>query len=272
MKNGFVKGFFVLAALAVLTGCSTVRKMAVTLEERVIPVALSEKTKTERLEWDEKEEIKSLRIYNLTFTDEEEVGAFLDIREGKTTVELRGSEELWETYGLSAEVKNGELSIGLPKAKTFSGGVFEIAVAGNFESVRLEGSLPLEGNGGEDLSLSVAGASDWEWTALSMRNFSVAIAGAAEGELSGSVEAFSYEVSGAGELDGENCVCQKAELSISGAGKATVAVSDELSVAISGAGSVEYYGSPKVTEKSEGAGSVRQISPELPLVTVGIFD
>jgi hypothetical protein len=65
-------------------------------------------------------------------------------------------------------------------------------------------------------------------------------------------------MTGASKLDASGLQVETAELSISGAGKAEVAVSETLKVAISGAGKVTYTGNPTVEKDVSGAGSIRR--------------
>jgi hypothetical protein len=65
-------------------------------------------------------------------------------------------------------------------------------------------------------------------------------------------------MSGASKLNADDLQVRTAQISISGAGKAEVAVSDSLKVAISGAGKVTYRGNPTIEKQISGAGTVRQ--------------
>jgi hypothetical protein len=65
-------------------------------------------------------------------------------------------------------------------------------------------------------------------------------------------------ISGFGGFNGKDLKTNTADINISGAGSATVAVEEKLDASISGAGSINYYGSPEVTKDVAGLGSVRQ--------------
>jgi hypothetical protein len=67
-------------------------------------------------------------------------------------------------------------------------------------------------------------------------------------------------VAGAGSIAARDLAVQNAELTMSGAGKAVVRVSDTLKAQLTGAGSVEYIGSPRVESQITGGGTVRPIS------------
>ncbi len=59
------------------------------------------------------------------------------------------------------------------------------------------------------------------------------------------------------ELDARDFACDKVEMSVSGAGKASVCATSSLAARISGAGKIECYGRPgRVTEDISGAGKV----------------
>lgn len=81
--------------------------------------------------------------------------------------------------------------------------------------------------------------------------------GATRVNLSGNVNALQAEMNGASRLDAESLVAHAMDLTIAGAGRADVNVTDALKVDISGAGRVEYRGNPTIRKEISGAGSVR---------------
>ena len=95
-------------------------------------------------------------------------------------------------------------------------------------------------------------------TRLSGKGFYIDGTGATRVTADGTVDELMATMSGASKLLAESLQVRTAQLSISGAGKAEVAVSDSLKVAISGAGKVTYRGNPAVERQISGAGSVRQ--------------
>lgn len=82
--------------------------------------------------------------------------------------------------------------------------------------------------------------------------------GATRAVLSGNVSAMSGELNGASRMDAEELTTRAMELSIAGAGRADVNVSDALKVDISGAGKVTYSGNPTISKSISGAGSVKK--------------
>lgn len=102
------------------------------------------------------------------------------------------------------------------------------------------------------------GAVRFAATDLSGSEFYLEANGATRVNLSGKVNAVSGEMNGASRLDAQSLETRAMELSISGAGRAEVNVSDALKVEISGAGKVIYSGDPAVSKDISGAGSVRK--------------
>ena len=95
-------------------------------------------------------------------------------------------------------------------------------------------------------------------TKLSGKGFYLEGSGATRVTVDGTVGELLATMSGASKLDAAALPVKTAKLSISGAGKAEVAVSDSLKVSISGAGKVTYRGNPAIEKDISGAGSVRQ--------------
>jgi hypothetical protein len=77
--------------------------------------------------------------------------------------------------------------------------------------------------------------------------------------LDGAVDELVANMTGASDLRAEALQTKIAELSVTGAGDARVAVSNTLKVSITGAGKVEYIGNPPHIEREiTGAGSIRK--------------
>jgi len=81
--------------------------------------------------------------------------------------------------------------------------------------------------------------------------------GAGTFNLSGTTDTLDISSSGSSRFNAENLQASNANINISGAGRAYVAVSDYLDVRVSGSGTVRYTGSPRVSQNISGAGSVR---------------
>lgn len=95
-------------------------------------------------------------------------------------------------------------------------------------------------------------------TKLSGKGFYLDGSGATRVTVDGTVGELLATMAGASKLDADDLQVKSAQLSISGAGKAEVSVSDSLKVSISGAGKVTYRGNPTIEKDISGAGSVRK--------------
>jgi hypothetical protein len=116
--------------------------------------------------------------------------------------------------------------------------------------------LALTSNALEGASFS--GASRLSAHHLSGPKFYLETTGASNVTLDGAVDELVASMTGASDLRAESLQTKIAELSVTGAGNARIAVSDTLKVSITGAGKVEYMGNPPHIEREiTGAGSIR---------------
>ncbi len=134
------------------------------------------------------------------------------------------------------------------------------------DRLHLEWVKPLKGTHGIKVDIAspslqrvtVNGAVRFTATNLSGPEFYLEANGATRAVLTGQVNAMSGDLNGASRLDAESLEARAMELSISGAGRADVNVTDALKVSISGAGKVTYSGDPTISKDISGAGSVRK--------------
>ncbi len=104
-----------------------------------------------------------------------------------------------------------------------------------------------------------SGATRFTAHQLSGTNFFLDSRGASKIMLDGKVIELTAGMTGASRLDAEALQTEKTGLSLTGASRAEVAVSDVLEVSITGAGKVIYSGNPRTIEKKiSGAGSIRR--------------
>jgi hypothetical protein len=105
---------------------------------------------------------------------------------------------------------------------------------------------------------SFSGASRLDAHQLSGAKFYLETRGASNVTLDGAVDELVANMTGASDLRAESLQTKSAQLSVTGAGDARIAVSDTLKVSITGAGKVEYIGNPPHIEREiTGAGSIR---------------
>jgi hypothetical protein len=126
-------------------------------------------------------------------------------------------------------------------------------------SVRPTHSIKLELTSNALEGASFSGASRLNAHQLSGPKFYLETTGASNVILDGAVDELVANMTGASDLRAESLQTKMAELSVTGAGDARVAVSDALRVSITGAGKVEYIGNPPHLEREiTGAGSIRK--------------
>jgi hypothetical protein len=105
---------------------------------------------------------------------------------------------------------------------------------------------------------SFSGASQLTAHQLTGSKFYLETTGASKATLDGAVDELIANITGAGDLRAESLQTKTAQVSVTGAGDARMAVSDNLKVSITGAGKVEYIGDPHIQRKITGAGSIRK--------------
>jgi hypothetical protein len=89
--------------------------------------------------------------------------------------------------------------------------------------------------------------------------FYLETSGASKVTVDGTVDELIATMTGASRLSAEALQTKNAQVSLTGAGRATIAVSDSLKVSITGAGKVEYIGNPAHVEREiAGAGAIRR--------------
>lgn len=163
---------------------------------------------------------------------------------------------------LDVQVKNGELNIDYLKNGWFSGSkryrmdlVIEVPT---FSELDVSGASDTEVLGFTNLSqvdLDISGASKVRFKSVTNEIFA-AISGASTLNLYEKVALLDADISGASKLNAVDEDIVEAVLELSGASRATVAVSDRLEVNASGASTVRYRGDPEIRERTSGASKV----------------
>ena len=126
-------------------------------------------------------------------------------------------------------------------------------------SVRPTHSIKLDLTSSALEGASFSGASRLIAHQLSGAKFYLETTGASNVILDGAVDELVANLTGASDLRAESLQTKVAEVSVTGAGDARLAVSDTLKVSITGAGKVEYIGNPAHLEREiTGAGSIRR--------------
>ena len=110
-----------------------------------------------------------------------------------------------------------------------------------------------------DLVIEDRGSGVYEFSDLSVDELLIEARGASSFQLDGNARRQVVDIAGAGKYNAPELESDSTEISLKGAGKATVWANEALDVMIAGAGSVEYSGSPEVDKSILGAGSVRRL-------------
>jgi hypothetical protein len=127
------------------------------------------------------------------------------------------------------------------------------------KSIRPTDSIKLELTSNALESASFSGASRLTARHLSGSKFYLETRGASKATLDGAVDELIASLTGASNLQAESLQTKSAQVSVTGAGNAHIAVSDSLKVSITGAGKVEYIGNPPHLQREiTGAGSIRR--------------
>jgi hypothetical protein len=110
-------------------------------------------------------------------------------------------------------------------------------------------------------AIKVSGAADMRVDGLHGERFELAVSGASTSKLSGTIDHFEVDSSGANTLDARELHAKVVKIAVSGAGDSDVWASEQLDANVSGAGNVRYHGEPEnVQEDVSGAGSVEPAS------------
>lgn len=158
-------------------------------------------------------------------------------------LELEGDDNLLKL--VKTEVKNGTLFIS--SDSSFS----------TKQSIRVRISTP------EIQGLSASGANLVKVSGVKNDNFVIETSGASAIFVAGEAKSVEIEMSGASKVDTRDLRVARAKVSSSGASRAFVHATEEVSADLSGASNVTYYGEPKTVNKQvSGASSVEAGEPE----------
>ena len=114
----------------------------------------------------------------------------------------------------------------------------------------------VKGLQGEEFAVKLGGAADITIESLKTERLKAELPGAGLLKIAGKTIDQSVIVSGAGAYEAPHLESQSANIQLTGLGKATVWVVEELEATLIGLGSIEYYGNPKITKSVQGLGSV----------------
>jgi hypothetical protein len=121
------------------------------------------------------------------------------------------------------------------------------------------GKLVVEGFEASELEVSLSGAGSLVLNDVHVEELKLTLSGAGDITASGTADKLDLDMSGVGDFDGSNLQTKIADITVSGAGSATVWVDEKLDATLSGAGSISYYGDASVTKQISGVGNVKPL-------------
>lgn len=131
----------------------------------------------------------------------------------------------------------------------------------NLEKITCTGQTDLIGEGilkTNEIEIISSGSSDIVLN-IEATNIVANVSGSGDLKLIGNAKLLKANISGAGDLKGGSLKVEKAEINSSGAGDASIEVSQSLTGSASGAGSITYKGNPsEIIIEQSGVGSVKR--------------
>ena len=116
--------------------------------------------------------------------------------------------------------------------------------------------VKVKGLQSDEFAVKLGGAADITIDSLKTKRLKAELPGAGMLKIVGKTTDQSVIVSGAGAYEAPHLESQRATIKLTGLGKATVWVVEELEASLIGLGSIEYYGDPIVNKSVQGLGSI----------------
>lgn len=100
--------------------------------------------------------------------------------------------------------------------------------------------------------LEVTGVATGEVTGIDGGSLDLALQGVGELDLSGECDTFDVDLSGVGEIDAEDLVCENVEATMGGVGEVTVHATRSIDAEAGGIGQIKVYGDPAERKIDDG--------------------
>jgi hypothetical protein len=165
---------------------------------------------------------------------------------------------------ITSEVKNGLLVIGFETnvVTTFSTKdvIFTITYI-DINKLEVNGGAMIESEnlGVQNLQFVINGGGSTKLVTQGMDALDVRLDGGNNFVISGQANSQKVEINGGGNYDAADLKTEVTEISMTGAGNATVWATNTLDVKIVGVGKISYWGSPTVTQDVNGVGAVESL-------------
>jgi hypothetical protein len=125
-------------------------------------------------------------------------------------------------------------------------------------SLRGAGKIECDSLVTDEMEFEISGAGDIDFS-IDAEELIVTSSGAGDLSFSGEVQSQHIDISGVGRYNSEELECEECSVTLSGAGSATVNVTEELEIKISGVGNVYYTGTPRIKQDISGLGRIESI-------------
>jgi len=163
---------------------------------------------------------------------------------------------------ISTDVFGNKLNIGISSGYSFIPTVkikYYLTVI-DLESVSISGAgdVNCDDLSTEKLEFDISGAGDIDFN-IDAESIEITSSGAGDINFAGKVDSQDVDISGVGKYNARELESRQCRISVSGAGTATVNVSEELDIIISGVGNVNYVGNPHITQDISGLGRIKSI-------------
>ena len=159
---------------------------------------------------------------------------------------------------IATEVRGGRLEIRPDRSFRTDEPITYFLTAKALTAIELAGAGRVEATQftTDELRLGVSGTGAVTLDGLTADALDVTASGSAKLELAGQVDRQDIELTGASEYHAADLASRATTITVDGASRATVRVSEALEARVGGAGSIEYIGSPTVSQDVTGAGRV----------------
>jgi hypothetical protein len=155
------------------------------------------------------------------------------------------------------ELEPGVVVTGMSSANdlTYTVGVKDLSAL----TVSGLGDLEMDKLSAAHLNVRMSGTGRITLRSLALGGLDLTLSGMGDAVLSGEAADVEIDISGAGNVNAPDLKIQAGRIDISGAGSATVWVTENLTGTISGAGMVEYYGDPQTDFNNSGLGAFKSL-------------
>ena len=249
-------GILLLAAMLFLSGCFTIRS---SVRERV-KVHLSGPHTTVTAEAETAADAYSLSVNGLVFLADGDVTLTVKPAEGNPRVEVDCAEALVKEHGLKVEITGDKITVKTDEFRTFLTDSFHVTVYAPCEYIYVEGDYQVDVDAADvsRFGLKVAGAAKGEIKNIAVQKTVIEADGAVKLSLSGTSDAFTCTLNGAGDVEAKALQAKDVKLVINGAGTIETTALEKLDAQINGTGSIRYYGKPAdVSQQINGMGTIR---------------